>query len=328
MRTRLGLPEGSASNETATMGSCDRLEKHDASEPMDPWIARFRVSRVSPFGSPFRVAYAHRNYYSLYRIYEDEGVRYLMSGTTLHGGQFIAEDGAGRIPLIYYEAETPIGRFMRSKLGDARRIAVIGLGTGSLAAYGRPGSRIDFFELDPDVERIAGKFFSYIKDSAAQVRCIIGDARLSLEKAPRGQYDLLVVDAFSGDSVPAHLLTREALGMYRERLSGRAVILIHVSNRYVDLKPMLVSNAKALGASCAVMFYKGNKRRLSYRSIWLAMTWDAQTFKALKELGWKDYDYQGKKPVRAWTDDYTNIPEAFDLTALINSFKNFRPFYW
>ncbi len=131
--------------------------------------------------------------------------------------------------------------------GRARNIGVIGLGAGTLAAYGRPGDDIRFYEINPAVPTIARNTFTYIRDSAAEVQIVEGDARTSLAREPPQHFDVLVVNAFSGDAIPIHLLTTEALALYRRHLTPKGILAFHISNRHVDLAPAIGLLAESAG---------------------------------------------------------------------------------
>lgn len=172
------------------------------------------------------------------------------SGTTLHGLQFVDERRTE--PTTYYVAEGPLGRVfdvVQGRTPEGARIGAVGLGVGTMAAYGRPNDVITFFEIDQAVVDLArdGRSFTYLADTAADVDVIVGDARLTLAEQPPGSFDLLILDAFSSDAVPAHLLTREALELYVRALRPGGILAFHLSNRYYDLDPAVGSTARAIG---------------------------------------------------------------------------------
>jgi len=172
------------------------------------------------------------------------------SGTTLHGLQFVDERRTE--PTTYYVAEGPLGRVfdvVQERTPEGARIGAVGLGVGTMAAYGRPGDSITFFEIDQAVVDLARdeRFFTYLADTAADVDVIVGDARLTLAEQPPEMFDLLILDAFSSDAVPAHLLTREALELYVRTLRPGGILAFHLSNRYYDLDPAVGSTARAIG---------------------------------------------------------------------------------
>lgn len=272
--------------------------------------------------------YILRNYYGLYKVFAKDGLLTFANGTTIHGSQFIAKKKQNE-PLSYFHREAPVGRLIENESFSFQRIAVVGLGVGTLAAYGKPGQEIDFFELDPDVYKIANLCFTYLKNSSAKINCIFGDARFTLSQKPDGYYNLLIIDAFNGDSVPVHLLTVEAIQEYKKHLVKNGIILFHISSRYLDFIPVLFSNAKMANAN--VSFDENSQidnARLS--STWAAMTWDRELDNILSsKLKWKKEvtDLRIKK-VRPWTDKYSNIATIIKINNLINQIKSFTPFYW
>jgi spermidine synthase len=219
---------------------------------------------------------------------------------------------------------------MDSNVFNLKRIGIVGLGTGTLAAYGKPEQVIDFFELDRDVFYIADKYFSYLRKSPAKINYIFGDARISLSKISDNRYNLLIIDAFSGDSIPTHLLTKEAITEYKNHITANGIILFHVSNRYLNLVPVLFSNAKALKAYIIVNSNSSELRRELCASVWVALTWNKDSLKhlILRVKTDKKYFPRHVKRVRPWTDLYSNILSTFRLNQFLTSLKEFQPFYW
>lgn len=174
-------------------------------------------------------------------------VRRLTHGAILHGEEYL--DGSNRNkPTTYYGISSGVGRLMSATaMNDARHVGVIGLGTGTLAAYGEAGDRFRFYELDPAVIDVARTEFSYLRSTPAKVDVVLGDARLNLEREAPNDFDVLVVDAFSGDAIPVHLITREALRAYRRHMKADGVIAFHVSNRYLSLAPVVRKLAEDQG---------------------------------------------------------------------------------
>ena len=179
----------------------------------------------------------------------------LYHGTTLHGAQSLSPSRR-REPLTYYHRTGPLGQVFTtfSRKSSKSRVAIIGLGTGTMACYGEPGQNWTFYEIDPAVERIARdkRYFTFLRDSPAKVEVVLGDARLSLAKAPDHQYDLIVLDAFSSDAIPVHLITREALKLYLSKLADHGILAFHISNRYLNLKPVLGDLARDANLACLV----------------------------------------------------------------------------
>jgi SAM-dependent methyltransferase len=241
-------------------------------------------------------------------------VRMLAHGTTLHGAQALNPAFRCR-PLVYYTPGSPIGQVFRALAAErpGLRIGAVGLGTGSVAAYVRPGDRLTFFEIDPLVVRVATdpRNFSYTSRCAkGAVDYVIGDARLTLAQQPRGAFDILLLDAFSSDAVPAHLLTVEAVRGYLSHLKPDGVLILHLSNRHLDLMGPAQAVAAAAGGSAMV------QRR---RTFGLSGGWEAdedaviigRSPQALARFAfdrrWRAAD---PKAARPWTDDYVNLPGA------------------
>lgn len=253
--------------------------------------------------------YSLRNFYGTHRVRQTGDLRKLFHGNTLHGMQY-TDRFLRPFPIGYYHPQSPLGRLFEALGGSFKTIGVVGLGVGSIAAYGRPGQNLDFYELDPDVERLARDYFSYLKDSRAQTRVILGDARQSLARGG-ASYDLLVLDAFSSDAVPVHLLTREAFELYLKRLSPRGLIACHVSSRFLDLKPILAAQAEALGLHGASKVAAAKDvAEDEFMSQWVALSADSETLKPLTEQwGWLDLK-PSPRPVKAWTDRHASLLSA------------------
>jgi hypothetical protein len=195
-----------------------------------------------------------RSFFGVIRVErsDDGRLNQMIHGTTTHGAQLL--DPAGRrTPLTYFHPTGPAGQVMAAVRGPRmRRVAVIGLGTGSLGCYSRRGDHWTFFELDPAVERIARdpSLFTYLRDCPGRLDVVHGDARLSLRRAREHEFGLLVADAFSSDAIPTHLLTREALRLYRSKLRRDGVLAFHISNRFLDLEPVLGEVARSERLVC------------------------------------------------------------------------------
>ena len=272
--------------------------------------------------------YRHRNYYGIYKVYYENSKYILMHGTTIHGAQFKDKLRESQ-PLTYYHQDTPVGGLLGSSGMRFNRIGLIGLGTGALASYGKPGQEIDYFEIDPDVYFIAGNLFSHLKQSGAKINFISGDARLTISQTALKRYDILIVDAFSGDSIPVHLLTTDAINEYRKHLANGGIILFHISNRYLDFLPVLFSNANYLNAHAC---YKNNREKKEvglFASSWFAMTWDVRSYyKLVTEFKWINYDRRKNKLIRPWTDEYSNELSILRLENFFDQIRYFKPFNW
>jgi hypothetical protein len=275
------------------------------------------------------VEYAEfRNYYGVSSLKIDNDALMLFSGITLHGIQM--RDGHYRdMPTCYYYPDSPIGKLLSSPEFSFEHIGVVGLGVGTLASYGKAGQTMDFYELDPDIVQIADKYFSFLRDSRAQVNSITGDARINLSKS-RARYDVMIIDAFSGDSVPVHLLTTEAVMEYRKHLTKNGVILFHISNSYLDLWPVISSNARFLGGHALLAWNEPKPNKIFKFSKWAAVTWDKNREGALiSRLGWSEAEFKRTaKEFRPWTDNYSCILSILKTSVFGDSLKTFMPFYW
>jgi spermidine synthase len=238
-------------------------------------------------------------------------VRRLIHGTTVHGAQVL--DGPYRCrPLTYYAPETVIGSAFARALasGPPANVGVVGLGTGAVAAYTRPGDRLTFFEIDPLVVRIASDpaRFSYTTACAkGRIQYAVGDARLTLARQAPGSFDVLLIDAFSSDAVPAHLLTVEAMRLYMSRIKPDGVLLMHLTNRHMDLAGPALAAARAVGASAVVTQYRPTPDATSRMAVaQVVMTVSRSPESLISHSGTDDRPTPAKNE-RPWTDDYTNI---------------------
>jgi hypothetical protein len=254
--------------------------------------------------------YSERTFFGVLRV-EEQGDRHvLVSGTTVHGAQSFAP-GRRREPASYYVREGPLGQLFEALDGRARRVAVIGLGAGGASVYGRSGDRWTFYEIDDAVARIASNpdYFTFLRDAKADIRVVLGDGRLKLAEAPDGSYDLFVLDAFSSDSVPVHLLTREAVELYLRKLSPGGLMAFHISNRYLDLRPVISGNARSLGLpglSQSYVVTAAAARDGAASSIWVLVARDVTALgKLVDDPRWKPLDTGAGQPV--WTDEFSNI---------------------
>ncbi len=242
-------------------------------------------------------------------------VHMLAHGSTLHGAQ--AQDPRWRCrPLTYYAPETPIGQVFTSVRArkTAINVGAVGLGTGTVSAYTRPGDHLTFFEIDPLVKQVSTDpaHFSYTTYCAkGRVDFVIGDARLTVARQPAGVFDILLIDAFSSDSVPAHLLTVEAVRNYLQRLKPDGVLILHLSNRNLELRSPAIAVAHAAGG---VALLQRHEKADSSPVLWesaedaLIIARDAHALAPFAaDSRWTD---PGPPKVRAWTDDYTNVPGA------------------
>ena len=260
-----------------------------------------------------RVLYATRTFFGVYRVSEDLPGRYhgLAHGTTLHGLQALAPERRAEA-LTYYHRTGPFGQAwdILPRAASAREVAVVGLGVGTMATYARPSQRWTFFEIDPAIERIARTpaYFTFMQDCAERCRVISGDARISLNRIPERSYDILVLDAFSSDSIPIHLLTREAVALYLSRLVPDGVLVMHISNRHLTLAPIIGRLAASHGLTALQQVDRLGEDRPEGKSDshWIVMARNASDLALLAADGrWSALTATPTTPL--WTDDFSNI---------------------
>jgi len=257
-----------------------------------------------------------RSYFGIYTVLGGDavGVRQLKHGTTVHGTQLLGSPERERTPTAYYVPQSGVGQAMQAVpllYGDHARIGVVGLGSGTLACYARPGQDWRFYEIDPAIVHIARDTgqFTFLRHCLPNPRIEIGDARLNLLTEPGGSLDLLALDAFSSDSVPMHLMTREAFASYARVLAPNGLLLVHISNRFLDLEPVVSSAAAAGGWHAARLLYfppQGGPPG-GTPSLWVALSHDADKIAALhaRNAAWQPIaHYPG---FTAWSDDYSTI---------------------
>jgi hypothetical protein len=252
-----------------------------------------------------------RSFYSILTVEEKhhgkETLSYLKHGNIVHGAQYNSEKRR-YIPTTYFTTKSGVGKVFETYPRPDRglRAGLVGLGIGTLATYGKPGDTFIFYEIDPQVVSIAQTKFTYLKDSEATISIRVGDGRLSLEKElsqHEPPFDLLVLDAFSGDSIPIHLLTKEAFAMYLKRLVPNGVLLIHISNNYLDLKPPLRALAEYNHIPCLFLYAPATDDSLA--SEWAVFTHNKVILTNSDIL--KMQKDEKKKTVQLWTDDYSNL---------------------
>jgi SAM-dependent methyltransferase len=252
-----------------------------------------------------------RNFYGVLRVQESGANeisrhRSLVHGTIMHGNQYLAPDYRRR-PTTYYTPTSGVGRVIESlhpRLAPVK-VGVIGLGAGTLAAYGARGDVYRFYDINPAVVRLARKDFTFLDDSDATIEMALGDARLSLERESPQQFDVLAIDAFSSDAIPVHLITVEALDVYRRHMKPEGVIAFHVTNRFLDLVPIVDALAKARGMRVAWIPDEGNDV-LASRSDWvlLASGGDVLDRPLVSEMA---TPVKARPEWRLWTDDFNNL---------------------
>jgi len=261
--------------------------------------------------------HAERTFFGVLHVSEtDSGEHVLTHGTTLHGRQSF-EPGRTGEPLSYYARTGPIGDVFDAYQREAqfRRVGVIGLGVGSLAAYGRPGQSFAFYEIDPAVIEIASnpRLFTFLRDTRAKVELVVGDGRRSLAGSAGGD-DLLVVDAFSSDAIPVHLLTREAVELYLAKLRPKGLVAFHVSNRHLRLAPVVGAVAASLGLVAVERVATVSRQELDAGktpSHWIVLAHtQARLVPLLDREGWRPL--QVSPGSREWTDDFSNVLSVID----------------
>jgi SAM-dependent methyltransferase len=255
-----------------------------------------------------------RNFYSSLRttdeVREEGTVRKLIHGTINHGEQFVDDDKRRR-PIAYFGPKAGIVLALEALRHPGMRVGIMGLGTGTMAAWGRPGDLYRFYEINPQVVELAQSEFSYLRDSDARIELVLGDGRLALEReAPQG-FDLLAADAFSSDSVPMHLMTREALELYARHVRPGGVIVFNVTNRYLDLAPVVRRLADSLGLHARLVSHQPDdgEYQLYSSTDFVLVTSDPKVFEQpqLKEVA-QAIGVPSK--VSVWTDDFNNLLQA------------------
>ena len=268
-----------------------------------------------------------RDFFGVLKVKLDSKARFLLlvSGSTLHGAQTI-NPKSKKLPLTYYYPTGPVGDVLgplpdreatapEAPASTPCRVGVIGLGVGSLAAYAKPGDTWTFFELNPRVVDIAKKYFSYLSDvpSTTSVTIETGDARLRLKEGGAARFDLLVLDAFSSDAIPIHLVTREALAIYRRALVPGGMLLAHISNRHVLLEPIfaaLAADAHLLAAGRDELHVDTEREAEKSSSHWVCLSDDYEALEAIvvKNKEWRHLPPPANQTV--WTDDFANVLAA------------------
>lgn len=249
-----------------------------------PLVMAESFLRQAATGRDGRVLERRRGFSGTLKVVQTKVGRVLEHGRIQHGLQ-LAEPSERHTPTMYFSRETAVGRVLAGVTERPRRLGVVGLGVGTLAAYGRPGDSLRFYELDPNVVELSQRDFSFLRDSQANVSIAVGDGRISLaHEAPRA-FDVLVLDAFSSDSVPVHLLTREAFEIYRRQLAPDGLLLANVSNRHLDLERVVRGSARAVGLESRSVETQSRAATHTSHVVWAVMaTTEARLQQALGEL--------------------------------------------
>ena len=245
----------------------------------------------------------------------------LQHGRITHGLQF-SDPSQSAWRTTYYNEASGVGLAVSALPTRPRRIGLVGLGTGTLAAYGRSGDYLRIYEINPTVMELASSRFTYLSNSAAQVEVILGDARLSMEREAPQRFDLLALDAFSGDAIPVHLLTREAFEIYARHLTEKGVIAVHVSNRYLDLEPVVLNLARHCGYHAAVISFDeetGADEEFgdaggwwNYSSTWVLLTRDSDWLKSPEISRATEAAKPEGQNIPLWTDDFTSLYQILE----------------
>jgi SAM-dependent methyltransferase len=252
-----------------------------------------------------------RNFYGALKVHDTGpetnmlAVRTLTHGTINHGEEYL-NIARRRLPTTYYGPNTGVGIAIREKQKQgSMRVGVIGLGTGTIAAYGRLGDYYRYYEINPLVPPITKGQFYFVPMCAAKLEIAMGDARLTLEKEAPENFDVLAVDAFSSDAIPVHLLTNEAMQLYFRHLKADGILAVHVSNRYLDLQPVVAGEARALGKLARVVDTDDDETQDVFGATWVLVTSPATGFDDIEMKN--SAEIESKRIVRLWTDDYSNL---------------------
>jgi hypothetical protein len=247
-----------------------------------------------------------RNFYGVLRVEDDAGHtrRGLYHGTILHGMQFLDAERRD-VPTTYYGVRSGVGAVLRHhRVGEPRRIGIVGLGVGTLLTYGTPHDLFRCYEINPEVVRLAEDYFTFLSDTQAQTEIVLGDARLSLEHERPQQFDVIVLDAFSGDAIPTHLLTREAGELYARHLRDDGLLCVHVSNIHFDLRPVVRGLADHLGMDSASVEGQADEGQGTQKCQWMLLS--RQPIDGAITAATDAVDDLDDEPL-LWTDYWSNL---------------------
>ncbi len=255
--------------------------------------------------------YATRNFYGVLRVQEwgsgESLRRSLVHGTILHGNQYLSP-GMTTQPTTYYTQRSGIGIVLETLNPSAAplKVGMIGLGAGTIAAYGAKGDVFRIYDINPAVVRIAHEYFTYLKDSDATIEIPLGDARLSLEREPSQQFDVLAIDAFSSDAIPVHLITSEAMDIYLRHMKPAGIIAFHVTNRFLDLIPVVEALATSHGLKSVLITDDGDDDDTASRSDWVLVSASGAVLER-PQITEHATPIVPRPDWRLWTDDFNNI---------------------
>lgn len=275
------------------------------------WVHAHRASE--------HVVARSRSFYGTLKVCEyyqhdpDQHYFLLEHGRITHGFQFTAPDKAA-LATSYYSRDSGIARAVRALPEPARHLGVVGLGTGTMAAFARAGDRVRLYEINPDVVRVAASPFTYLSNCAGKVELVLGDARLSLEREPPQAFDLLTLDAFSSDAIPVHLLTKEAFEVYERHVKTNGIIAVHISNHYLDLEPVVVNLAKEFGYALAIVDQEeaatddeDEDNWWIYASTWVLLSHDEALINAAAIQEGARAVGTNLVQIPLWTDDFASL---------------------
>ena len=259
---------------------------------------------------------ARRNFYGVVSIKTeqtnrpDEQLVAMVHGHIIHGVQFNSAQRRSH-PTTYYHEGSGVGMLLRwynQQRDEPLHVGAVGMGAGTIATYGREGDRYRFYEINPAVIDFAREYFTFVSDSSADVTTVLGDARLSLENEPTQEFDVLVLDAFSGDAVPTHLLTTQAMEIYLRHLNNDGVIAVHVSNDYLDLRAVVLGLAKPHALNCVFLDTPGDRESWKFRSQWMLLTRNESILESpeIRDAAQSANDLEALHPL-VWTDDFNNL---------------------
>ncbi|MBL9202807.1 MAG: fused MFS/spermidine synthase [Opitutaceae bacterium] len=259
---------------------------------------------------------ATRNFYGTLKVYdyypndEEDNYRLLLHGATTHGLQFTKPEKS-LIATSYYAESSGVGLAINHLPEGPRRLGLVGLGTGSLSTYGRKGDYLRIYEINPDVERLARSHFKYLDYCQADLEIAMGDARLVMEREIAGnkpqRFDLLALDAFSSDAIPVHLLTKEAFALYLKQIRKNGVIAVHISNRYLDLQPVVLRLAEHYKLNVLTISDDNTPDWWVYSTTWMLLTEDKDFLQQEKIRDAAEKDEPKKKEWPLWTDDFASL---------------------
>jgi hypothetical protein len=258
---------------------------------------------------------AYRGFYGLLEVFEvdpnSQGTHHKLYSENIEHGSQLVGDEYRHIPNTYYSHRSGVGKALLSHQKPNRQVGFVGLGAGTLAAYGNPGDSFRFYEINPDSLEVANRYFTYLSDSKAEVKVILGDARLSLEEdlASGQRFDALVIDAFSGDAIPSHLITAEAWDLYWRLLNEDGILAVHLSNEYLDLIPVVQHHNQRINRHRLVQVVNDDDDPWDINAAnWLLET---SNRRFLDDIGQQAQPPQTDKIPVEWTDEKSSVLELF-----------------